>query len=64
MTNYFLVVPTYSRELGYTRNVFGPYKTEEKVRQADDELGSNGEIIELETDTLSEAIEILNRGST
>jgi len=63
MVNYFLVVPTYSRELGYIRNVFGPYVSEEYAMKADDDVGP-GEIVELPVNTLSEAIEILNRGST
>ena len=63
MKNYFfLIVPTYSRELGYIRNVFGPYVSEEYAMKADDDVGP-GEIDELPVNTLEEATEILNRKS-
>ena len=60
MTKFFIIIPTHSKAFGYIKHVFGPYKTEKSVLRVDDVIGP-GEIIELNANTLNEAIEMLNR---
>lgn len=56
-TRFFVVAGTYFKEIGYRRNVFGPYSDEDKARRIADI--AEGEVIELPVTTLEEAIEIL-----
>lgn len=58
---WFAVTPTYSREMGYGKNVFGPYYTEPDAQGVVDKLEVPSEIVELSVNTLNEAITLLNR---
>jgi len=55
---FYVIVPTYSREMGYRKNVFGPYSNWEKAQEVSDKVGP-GEIVELPTGDISEAVRIL-----
>ena len=60
ITRFFIIVPTYSREMGYRNNVFGPYTTVDRARVVSDKVGP-GEIVELPVRTLDEAIDLLSK---
>lgn len=59
-TRFFVIVPSYAREIGYKQNVFGPYSDFDKAQRVADVVV--GEIVELPVTTLDEAIRILNQG--
>jgi len=56
---FYIIVPSYSKEVGYKKFTFGPYKTRSNALEISRELG--GEVAKLDADSLEEAIEMLNK---
>ena len=61
-TRFFLIVTTYSREMGYRKNISGPYTTYEDALEVSDSM-EGGEVVELPARTLDEAIRILSESN-
>ena len=64
---WYAIVPTYSEEIGYRRNVFGPYTSWEQAQDVVDKMDISPElvdIIELPTRDRREAISILEKANS
>jgi len=59
-TWFYIVVPWESRESPLRKYTFGPYRTFEEALEESGRLGP-GEIVELSTKDLEEAVEMLSR---
>jgi len=57
---FYLIIPAYSKEIGYKKFTFGPYKNHREALRASKTLGS-GIIVRLNTGNLEEAVKILDR---
>ena len=57
---WWVVIPTWTRELGYRKNCFGPYNYEQQAQALVDKMEMPADIIELPTDNRDEAVSILS----